>query len=97
MIEKKSALHFQIDPFVNKSVRNACLPPTAIEKPDCQGYLGNLCSQKGNKTNTWRRRYYILKDACIYIYSDYYAENAIGKLNNNNPSLPNNPVGLDLD
>ncbi|KAF6211224.1 hypothetical protein GE061_014340 [Apolygus lucorum] len=50
-------------------------PPTKILRPDCAGTLSTLVHHRGK---TWKRRFCILKDACLYFYSDINAENALG-------------------
>ncbi|BES94582.1 Hypothetical protein domain [Nesidiocoris tenuis] len=50
-------------------------PPTKIVRPDCAGTLSTLVHHRGK---TWKRRFCILKDACLYFYTDINAENALG-------------------
>ncbi|XP_073979225.1 uncharacterized protein isoform X3 [Rhodnius prolixus] len=50
-------------------------PPTKIYHPDCAGTLSTIVHHRGK---TWKRRFCILKDACLYFYSDINAESAIG-------------------
>ncbi|XP_063244260.1 uncharacterized protein LOC134543280 [Bacillus rossius redtenbacheri] len=64
----------QMDEWLDISKRNLKLSPSCIQQPDCFGYLMRL----GVKWKTWRRRYCILKDACLYIYQDSAAESAQG-------------------
>ena len=51
-------------------------PPTKIPQPDCAGTLSTLTHHRGK---TWKRRFCILKDACLYFYSDINADYATGK------------------
>lgn len=62
------------DTLLEQTRRNLTLPPNAISKPDCFGYLVKL----GNQWKSWSRRYCVLKDACLYFYQDVNAKNAFG-------------------
>lgn len=52
------------------------VPPTGIQQPECAGTLCTLVHHKGK---AWRRRFCILKNACLYFYSDINADCASGK------------------
>ncbi|CAG5128361.1 unnamed protein product [Candidula unifasciata] len=60
--------------FLSVSSHNVGLPALHIMKPDCAGFLGKLSPSK----RTWRRRYCILKDACVYYYKDKSSVSALG-------------------
>ncbi|RZF37004.1 hypothetical protein LSTR_LSTR004692 [Laodelphax striatellus] len=46
-------------------------PPTRIPQPDC---VGTLCTLAHHHGKTWKRRFCVLKDACLYFYNDINAE-----------------------
>ncbi|BFZ21225.1 hypothetical protein BsWGS_24264 [Bradybaena similaris] len=60
--------------FLSVSSHNVGLPALHIMKPECAGFLGKLSPSK----RTWRRRYCILKDACVYYYKDKTSVSALG-------------------
>ncbi|XP_045477995.1 uncharacterized protein LOC123683141 [Harmonia axyridis] len=63
-----------VDEFLEETKRNLVLAPCSITNPDCFGYLVKL----GNQWKSWSRRYCVLKDACLYFYSDASSKNAFG-------------------
>ncbi|XP_064653194.1 uncharacterized protein LOC135503498 isoform X2 [Lineus longissimus] len=62
------------DTWLDISSPNVDVPALSIKNPDCHG---NLC-KLGVKRRHWRRRYCVLKDACIYYYMDVNASTAQG-------------------
>lgn len=54
----------QNEASLDVSSHNVGLPALSIKDPDCHGYLTKL----GNHIKTWKRRYCVLKDACLYYY-----------------------------
>lgn len=54
---------------------NVGLPALEVRRPECTGYLLKI----GDRHKTWRRRYCILKDACLYYYKNMNSLNALGK------------------
>ncbi|XP_075238663.1 uncharacterized protein LOC142334481 isoform X3 [Lycorma delicatula] len=54
---------------------NLKVSPTKIQQPDC---AGTLCTLTHHKGKTWRKRFCVLKDACLYFYTDIDAESAVG-------------------
>lgn len=64
----------KVDPYLDLLLRNVQLPPISISNPDCHGYLGKL----SQRWKTWKRRYFILKDASLYFYTDRNATTALG-------------------
>ncbi|XP_035660386.1 interactor protein for cytohesin exchange factors 1-like isoform X2 [Branchiostoma floridae] len=55
-------------------MNNVRLPALSIPEPDFHGYLSKL----GYVHKVWRRRYCVLKDGCLYYYTDYNSKRAIG-------------------
>ncbi|XP_039294153.1 uncharacterized protein LOC111051707 isoform X2 [Nilaparvata lugens] len=50
-------------------------PATKIPQPDC---VGTLCTLTHHHGKTWKRRFCVLKDACLYFYSDINADAPLG-------------------
>ena len=55
--------------------RNLRLAPVGLSQPDCAGSLSLLCRRPAG----WRRRYCVLKDACLYIYAEVTSNGALGQ------------------
>lgn len=64
----------QRDELMEISSRRIQQPPASIASPDCFGFLHKL----GARWHQWKRRYCVLKDACLYLYHDTEATQAIG-------------------
>uniref|UniRef100_K1RAF6 Pleckstrin-like protein domain-containing family A member 6 n=1 Tax=Magallana gigas TaxID=29159 RepID=K1RAF6_MAGGI len=62
------------DAWMDVTASNVGLPALDIKKPDCFGYL----SKCGRTVRTWRKRYCVLKDACIYYYKNINSSSAQG-------------------
>lgn len=62
------------DAWMDVTASNVGLPALDIKKPDCFGYL----SKYGRTVRTWRKRYCVLKDACIYYYKNINSSSAQG-------------------
>ncbi|GFU23537.1 uncharacterized protein NPIL_665691 [Nephila pilipes] len=73
-LNQVAATASRVDPYVDESLRNAQLPSISIPNVDCEGPL-NKFSQRWK---TWRRRYFLLKDASLYFYTDRNAKVALG-------------------
>jgi hypothetical protein len=67
-------LYFQMDQWLDISNKNLKLAASAVQQPDCFGYLMKL----GHKWKAWKRRYCVLKDACLYFYQDGSSDGALG-------------------
>ena len=57
------------------TAQNVGLPALNIRSPDCSGYLFKM----GRATRRWRKRYCVLKDACIYYYKNASSKEADGQ------------------
>lgn len=55
-------------------VSNMHAPCGSLVDPDCQGYLCKLSQQ----WKSWKKRFLVLKDACLYFYKDRNAPVAVG-------------------
>ncbi|WAR15865.1 PKHA7-like protein [Mya arenaria] len=62
------------DPWMDVTAQNVGLPALSIRNADCVGYLYKLA----RKTRRWRKKYCVLKDACIYNYKSLNAKEAEG-------------------
>ncbi|GFO26310.1 pleckstrin-like protein domain-containing family a member 6 [Plakobranchus ocellatus] len=60
--------------FLSVSSHNVGLPALDIRRPECSGNLGKLSPSH----RSWRRRYCVLKDACVYYYKDVNSLRALG-------------------
>jgi len=63
-----------VDHWLDISNRNLKLAASAVQHPDCYGYLMKL----GHRWKAWKRRYCVLKDACLYFYQDSGSDGALG-------------------
>ena len=62
------------DSWMDISSHNVGLPALSIKNPDCHGHLTKL----GHRHKNWKRRYCVLKDACLYYYLEVYSTTAQG-------------------
>lgn len=60
--------------FVSVSSHNVGLPALEVRRPECTGYLLKV----GQRHRSWRRRYCVLKDACVYYYKNMHSLSALG-------------------
>lgn len=74
VITQAAAQASQRDELLEVSARRVQQAPSAITSPDCFGFLHKL----GARWHQWKRRYCVLKDACLYLYHDTEANQAIG-------------------
>lgn len=74
VIEKSISNSKIVDELLEETKRNLTLAPSAVNEPDCFGYLIKL----GTQWKSWSRRYCVLKDACLYFYQDANATSAFG-------------------
>lgn len=70
----------QIDPYIDTTLHNIHKSPLSFKYLDCYGYLGKFSPRR----KVWRHRYFILKDACLYFYSDANSNTALGKTRSSN-------------
>ncbi|XP_014769802.1 uncharacterized protein LOC106868868 [Octopus bimaculoides] len=62
------------DSWLDVTSHNVGIPALEIKRPDCSGYLYKM----GMNRKVWRRRYCILKDACVYYYKNIESISAKG-------------------
>lgn len=62
------------DVWLDISTHNVGLPALSIKSPDCRGFL----IKQGNVHKSWKKRYCVLKDACMYYYTDMKQPQALG-------------------
>ncbi|XP_052272301.1 uncharacterized protein LOC127872880 [Dreissena polymorpha] len=62
------------DPWLDVTAQNVGLPALSIKNADCCGNLQKMT----RTTRRWRKRYCVLKDACIYYYKDCKSRQADG-------------------
>ncbi|KAI8483717.1 Si dkeyp-35f12.3 [Branchiostoma belcheri] len=74
LLNQASAQSAKLDVWLDISMNNVRLPALSIPEPDYHGYLSKL----GYVHKVWRRRYCVLKDGCLYYYTDYNSKRAIG-------------------
>ncbi|XP_042216427.1 uncharacterized protein LOC121862321 isoform X2 [Homarus americanus] len=74
VITQAAAEAAQRDELMEISSRRVQQAPASITSPDCFGFLHKL----GARWHQWKRRYCVLKDACLYLYHDTDATQAIG-------------------
>ncbi|XP_076765363.1 uncharacterized protein LOC143432562 isoform X4 [Xylocopa sonorina] len=70
----------QVDTWLEASLRMREMAASAIQRPDCFGYLSKQ-QEHARKTSSptgWSRRYCVLKDAALYFYDDANGERAFG-------------------
>ena len=70
-----SSMFIQTDTWLDISSHNVGLSALSIKQPDCHGYLTKM----GNRRKNWKRRYCVLKDACLYYYLDVNSTTAQGR------------------
>ncbi|XP_023290025.1 gamma-2-syntrophin [Orussus abietinus] len=70
----------QSDTWLDSTLRTQLMPPSAVQRPDCFGYLSKQQDHHARKSSSmgWSRRYCVLKDAALYFYDDVNAERAFG-------------------
>lgn len=73
----------QRDELLEASSRRVQQAPGTIAAPDCFGFLFKL----GARWHQWKKRYCVLKDACLFVYHDTDATQAIGKQVQQRPML----------
>ncbi|KAK7080294.1 PDZ domain [Halocaridina rubra] len=74
VITEAAARAAQRDELMETSAKRVQQAPASIPVPDCFGFLHKL----GARWHQWKRRYCVLKDACLYLYHDTDATQAIG-------------------
>ncbi|XP_021915530.1 uncharacterized protein LOC110827811 isoform X3 [Zootermopsis nevadensis] len=79
----------QVDQWLDISNRNLKLAASAVQQPDCFGYVMKL----GHKWKAWKRRYCVLKDACLYFYQDGSSDAALGMVCLHGYRVQNSTVG----
>jgi len=63
-----------MDSWLDISAHNVGLPALSIRNVDCQGFI----HKEGGNFKSWKRRYAVLKDGCLYYYCDIDSRSAQG-------------------
>ena len=58
---------------MKRTLALARLTPNQIRDTDCAGYLYKLTQKRSGGVH-WRHTYFVLKDACLYVYRDREAK-----------------------
>ncbi len=61
----------------DSSIHNVSIPALSIIDPDCHGYLW----KQGYSHKSWKKRYSVLKNGCLYYYQDMSETVALGVFN----------------
>ncbi|XP_038052114.1 uncharacterized protein LOC119724888 isoform X2 [Patiria miniata] len=77
------------DIWLDISTHNVGLPALSIRNPDCHGFLNKL----GAIRKTWKKRFCVLKDACLYYYKDIDAQHALGVAHFHGYSIQETEIG----
>lgn len=56
-------------------IHNVAIPALSIKNPDCHGYM---TKQGAGKRSSWKRRYFVLKNGCLFYYRDMADTTALG-------------------
>ena len=67
---------FQDDLWMEMCRQKMKMTPLDYINADCQGYLQKL----DGHSKSWKKRFCILSDACLYLYVDKESESALGKV-----------------
>ncbi|XP_028406072.1 guanine exchange factor for Rac 30-like [Dendronephthya gigantea] len=59
----------------NEIIHNVAIPALSIKKPDCHGFL---TKQGAKSRRSWKRRYCVLKNGCLYYYREMADTTALG-------------------
>ena len=65
-----------MDSWLDISAHNVGLPALSIRNVDCQGFI----YKEGGNYKSWKRRYAVLKDGCLYYYCDIDSRSAQGRI-----------------
>lgn len=72
-INKAATEANQNDPYMKRTLTMAHTEPNLIPEPDCSGYLYKF-THKHQGGAHWRAAYFVLKDACLYLFRDQQLE-----------------------
>lgn len=72
-INKAATEANQNDPYMKRTLILARKKPNQILEPDCLGWLYKFSRKRGGGAH-WRAAYFVLKDACLYVFRDQKAE-----------------------
>ncbi|KAG9510036.1 hypothetical protein GZH46_01431 [Fragariocoptes setiger] len=62
------------DVYMERSLAMGRTSPLLVPSPDCLGYLHRYDSS----VRRWRLRFFVLKDACLYVYRDTHSRESTG-------------------
>ena len=72
-INKAATEANQNDPYMKRTLVLARGRPNEISEPDCAGWLYKFSHKRGGGAH-WRAAYFVLKDACLYLFRDQQAD-----------------------
>jgi len=75
LLNKATAEESSMDNWIDASAHNVRLPALSISNVDCSGYLHKM----GGHYKSWKKRYCVLKDGCLFYYCDVNSRSAQGR------------------
>ncbi|KAF6018921.1 hypothetical protein EB796_022742 [Bugula neritina] len=88
LLNKATAEESSMDNWIDASAHNVRLPALSISNVDCSGYLHKM----GGHYKSWKKRYCVLKDGCLFYYCDVNSRSAQGVAHLHGYTTNANPV-----
>ncbi|XP_054163727.1 uncharacterized protein LOC128961507 [Oppia nitens] len=73
-INQRADILHKCDPYIGLTIKNTSRSATSLTPNDCSGYLAIFSQRR----KCWRNRYFVLKDAALYIYFGVDAKSSLG-------------------